>query len=127
MTQTPAAPTPSVGRIVHYRSEAGSPCLAAIITADGTYDCKTISLTQARTLLATYGNEVNSAIGHESTAQILSDLLEVPVPVNRQLYEQEPGETALVFKLNGRAPEGVVLDRATVEEIGYTLKTLHRR
>lgn len=98
----------------------------ALATADGDYTVRTISLDEARQLLAERGNRVNSAVGHQATADILSVLLDVPVPVNRQMYEQQQGETTLVFKLNGRAPEGVVLDRDEVERIGYTLKAMTR-
>lgn len=98
----------------------------SIITADGNYTLKTITLEQALGLLKDNDSRVNSAVGHESTAQILTTLLGVEVPVNRQMYSQAPGETALVFKLNGRAPEGTVLSLREVEDIGYSLKALCR-
>lgn len=41
------------------------------------------------------------------------------MPVNRIEFKQEPGKLAIVFKLRGRVPEGVILDRAQVEAIGY--------
>lgn len=78
----------------------------------------------AKTLIT--GNAWQSAIGHASTAEILSDLLGVLVPVARIQYEQQPGEQALVFKLRGRAPEGVILDRSQIEEIGYDFGLLTR-
>jgi hypothetical protein len=37
---------------------------------------------------------------------------------------QQEGQVALVFKLKGRAPEGVILDRSQIEEIGYEFKTM---
>jgi len=93
-----------------------------IATVDGTFEVKTITLEQARELAAS--NEVVSAIGHESTAQIMTELLGVNVPVNRIQFAQEEGQVALVFKLKGRAPEGVILDRSQIEEIGYEFKTM---
>ena len=60
-----------------------------------------------------------SYIGHESTAQVLADLLETNVVVNREAYQQAVGESAICFKLNGRGPEGRILDRKEIEEIGY--------
>ena len=98
----------------------------SITTADGAYTLTTITLAGAKDLLAKHDNQINSAVGHQATADILTTLLGVQVPVNRQMYVQAPGETALVFKLNGRATEGVILDLAQVEEIGYTLKALTR-
>lgn len=67
-----------------------------------------------------------SAIGHESTAEILSELLGVKVPVNRQNYQQKVGESAIVFKLKTRAPEGVVLSKEEIEKIGYEFGLLTR-
>jgi rRNA maturation protein Rpf1 len=98
----------------------------AILTADGDYTIRTISLQEALDLLKANDGRVNSAVGHQSTADILATLLGAEVPVNRQMYAQAAGETALVFKVNGRAPEGAILDREQVEEIGYTLKALTR-
>lgn len=96
----------------------------AIITADGEYTLRTITLDEAKNVTASA--YLDSAVGHEATAVILSELLGVEVPVNRQLFAQKPGQRALVFKLSGRPPEGVVLDRAQMEEIGFTFKLLTR-
>lgn len=98
----------------------------SIITADGGYTLRTISLDEARAYVDRAGGLIDSAVGHAATAAILTDLLGVEVPVNRQQYVQGPGEWALVFKLDGRLAEGAILDRATVEQIGYTLKLLTR-
>jgi hypothetical protein len=56
----------------------------------------------------------------------MSELLGVGVPVNRQQFAQEVEQLALVFKLNGRPPEGAVLTRQEIEEIGYSWKLLTR-
>lgn len=96
----------------------------SIITADGEYSLQGISLEKAREIVA--GVALDSAIGHESTAQIMSELLGVDVPVNRQMFAQQVRQIALVFKLNGRAPEGVILNREQIEEIGYSFKLLTR-
>lgn len=96
----------------------------SIITADGDYRQKTVSLDWVRETVS--NNETISAIGHDSTAQILSDLLGSVVPVNRIQFEQQPGQDAIVFKLNGRAPEGKILSREEIETIGYSFKLLER-
>lgn len=67
-----------------------------------------------------------SAIGHQATAEILSELLSVPVGVNRIEYSQQVGERAIVFKLRGRVPEGCILTRNQIEEIGYDFGLLER-
>lgn len=48
-----------------------------------------------------------SFIGHESTAQVISQMTGVKVEVNRGIYEPRPGDVALVFRLTGR-PQGDV-------------------
>lgn len=98
----------------------------SIITTDGNYERRTITLDDALDLLKQHGGDVDSAIGHQSTADILTILLGVPVPVNRQQFTQQPGQSALVLQLNGRPPEGTILDRDQVEAIGYELKLLTR-
>lgn len=96
----------------------------AILTTDGDFTIRTITTDEARALVAAH--ELDSAVGHESTAQILTELLGVEVPLSRQLFAQAAGQKALVFKLNGRPPEGVILDRAQLESIGFTFKLLAR-
>lgn len=96
-----------------------------ICTAPGSYSLRAIDLEEAKALLEERGYE--SAIGHEATAQILTDLLGVPVSMNRVQYAQQPGDTALCFKLRGRPPEGKILTREEVEGIGYDFQLLRRR
>ena len=95
-----------------------------IATTDGSYKIKTISLAEAIELVKS--SEIDSAVGHESTAAIASELLDVYIPVNRQYFEQKEGQKALVFKLKGRAPEGVILSREEIENIGYEFKLMTR-
>ena len=56
-----------------------------------------ISVEEARELLS--GGFV-SAVGHAGTAELLSDLLGVNVPVNRMEVQMQPGDRALVLRLN---------------------------
>ena len=60
-----------------------------------------------------------SAVGHESTAQVLSDLLGVSIPANRITVEPVPGDRFLCFRLLRRPAEGAILDRSTLESIGF--------
>lgn len=94
----------------------------SILTAEGNYTLKGISLEEAQKLVQE--NEILSAVGHESTAEILTELLGIEVPVNRITFEQETGQQALVFKLNVRQPEGVILSREEIEAIGYKFQLL---
>lgn len=95
----------------------------SILTADGTFDLRTITLEEAKDLV-NEATGLDSAIGHESTAQIMTELLGISVPVNRQMFVQQPGQQALVFKLNGRPPEGTILSREDIERIGYKFQLL---
>jgi hypothetical protein len=96
----------------------------SIATADGVYTLSTITLDQAKDLIK--NREILSAIGHNSTAQILSDLLGIDILVNRIQFEQQEEQTALVFKLQGRPPEGKILSREEIESIGYKFQILRR-
>lgn len=96
----------------------------AIITAPGRYEMHTISVDSAQALV--FQMNWVSAIGHEATAQILSEILQVTIPVNRIQYVQQPRERAIVFKLRGRPEEGKILSREEIEAIGYDLYVLTR-
>ena len=98
----------------------------SILTDDGVYNLHTISLEEARELVWENKSNLDSAIGHESTAEIMTKLLGVHIPVNRQTFAQKVGQTALVFKLNKRPQEGTILSKEEIEEIGYRFQILLR-
>ena len=56
------------------------------------------------------GFEIVSAIGHEATAKLLTELLNYEVPVNRIAIEFQDRDVALVIKLKQRLEEGKVLN-----------------
>lgn len=96
-----------------------------VVTADGTYTMESITAERAARLAAEA--DLDSAVGHEATAAILSTILGVNVPVCRQTLTQQVGQRALVFKLNDRRPEpGQELSRRELEEIGFSFKLLTR-
>ena len=105
----------------------------SILTAFGSFQYQPVSLKDAQ-LLAYNAVEpmigpddgIISAIGHESAASILTDLLEMPIAMNRIQFEQEVNQSALVFKLKGRAPEGAILTREQIQSIGYEFGLLTR-
>jgi len=71
---------------------------SAVITAPGTYEYALITPDEAKKWW-TSGPEPTSTIGYEETAAALSQLLDVPVAVNRVTIKMEPGDEALVFRL----------------------------
>jgi len=96
----------------------------SILTSEGTFSLKSITLSDAQKLVKE--NEILSAVGHQSTAEILTELLETEIPVNRIQFEQQEGQQALVFKLNCRPPEGKILTREEIETIGYKFQLLEK-
>lgn len=101
----------------------------SILTAYGTYRYEPLSLEQAKALLRDYqrnGWPIQSAIGHQSTAELLSDLLEFHVPANRSEFKQAVNDVAMVFKLCRRISEGSILTREEIERTGYEFGLLTR-
>ena len=56
----------------------------SILTTAGEYTLKDITLEDAKQIIA--GQEIDSAVGHQSTSEILTTLLKRDVPVNRQFF-----------------------------------------
>jgi Domain of unknown function (DUF1874) len=101
----------------------------SILTSFGTYTYKPLTLAEARALVDKFqqeGKTIQSAIGHQSTAELLTLLLEFPVLANRIEFRQTIEMAALVFKLKGRPPEGKVLSREELEAMGYEFGLLQR-
>ena len=96
-----------------------------ILTNDGEFTLKTITLEEAKELIK--DKEILSAVGHESTSQILTTLLDREIVVNRIMFKQEKKKKALCFKLNGRPQEGKILTLEELKEIGYEFKLLEMK
>ena len=97
-----------------------------IATTNGTFRITDLSLEQARQLAMENKDNILSAIGHEATAKVMTTLLGVEVPTNRIVFAQEKGQKAIVLKMNGRIPEGVVLTKEEMEKIGYSFKLMEK-
>ncbi len=67
-----------------------------------------------------------SAVGHESTAQVLSSLLQQHVPMQRLTITMQPGDKAVVLKMRTRLPEGVVLDAMELAQLDFEFGLLER-
>ena len=70
--------------------------------------------------------EIQSAIGHAATAEIMSELLKHTVETNRIEFFQTEGDDALIFRLKKRPAEGLILTREEIEEIGYEFGILKK-
>lgn len=100
---------------------------APILTENGSFFKAPITLAQVQWLIEINGQaNIRSAIGHQSTAEILSELLApVDVKVNRQEYKQStPEDAAIVFRLRKRGEEGRVYTRKEIEATGYDFEII---
>ncbi|MGF7059901.1 YddF family protein [Brassicibacter mesophilus] len=95
-----------------------------VATTNGIYSIQNIDIETARKYVEQNG--FISAIGHEATAQIMSELLGKEIPMNRIQFHQQVGQIAIVFKLNTRPPEGIILNIDQLNKIGYSLKIMKR-
>jgi len=75
-----------------------------------------ISVDEAKQLLA---SGFVSAVGHQSTAEIMSAVLGIPVLYNRAQVYLEPGDEAVCFILRSRPPEGRVLSKEELQQLGF--------
>ena len=63
-----------------------------------------------------------SAVGHEATAQALSNIFGVTIPYNRTQITLQPGDKLISIILKKRLPEGAVLKTVQeLEEVGYSI------
>lgn len=95
-----------------------------VATTNGLYRIEDIDINSAKSYIIQNG--FVSAIGHEATAEIISEVLGFDIKMNRIQFHQEIGQLAVVFKLNERPPEGEVLNREEIERIGYSFKLMKR-
>ena len=62
-----------------------------------------------------------SAVGHEATAKVLTELLGVEIPHNRITVKMREGDSALHFVLRTRLPEGKVLNEEELRQLDFDL------
>lgn len=96
-----------------------------VIPADapGVWEMTPVTLRAAQDLVSRH--QFTSAVGHDSTAEAMTELLQQPVEANRLTVRPEEGDYFLCFKLHRRPPEGAILDRAQLEELGYGWCVMH--
>ncbi len=70
---------------------------SSVCTSFGRYDYQPITPAEAREWAS---DGFTSTVGYEQTAEALTQLLGVPVPVDRRTIKMQPGDTALVFRLD---------------------------
>lgn len=80
--------------------------LSMLQTPSGTIRFKQIGLEEVKTLLE---HKFESAVGHQSTADLLSQLLEVDIPMNRIQLKLGSGDILIIAQFLTRLPEGKIL------------------
>ena len=96
--------------------------LNALVTSSRvpmTLRTKPMSIEEARDMVS--AREIVSFIGHEATAQILTALFNVPVPVNRGMYDPKPNEVAIVVRLKKRLEKPDDVKDVKPEDIEFIL------
>jgi len=78
-----------------------------------------ISVEEAKQILT--NNPFVSAIGHEATAKLLSQLLGIVIPANRISIFFEPDDIGIHFFLKTRLPEGKILTEEELKNLDYWL------
>lgn len=95
-----------------------------VLTDYGSFLFQPITLKDARRRVRE--SDWESAVGHEETARVISELLQIRCAKNRISYHQQVGDSALVFSLKARPPEGRILSRQEIEQVGYSWGLLVR-
>ena len=97
---------------------------APILTKYGLWQFEgPLTITCAKLILV---DGFTSAIGHSASADILSRLLNITIPVNRIHITMEPGDRALILRLMQRLPEGKVLNKTELNKTPFELGLLTR-
>jgi len=78
-----------------------------------------ITVDEAREMLI--NNKFISAVGHEGTAKLLSQLLGIAIQINRITAFFEPGDVGIHFFLKTRLPEGKILSAEELAKLDYWL------
>ena len=97
-----------------------------IATTDGTFRISELSLDEARKLAQANIGNFENGIGHKATAETLGALLGIQIEAERVEVAQVVGQKAIVLKMKGRIPEGKILNKEEMEEMGYSLKLMEK-
>lgn len=81
-----------------------------MISKEATVSFAEITREEASAILNRHGNDYFSAIGHEGTAKLASNLLYSEIPTNRAQITLNKGDSGLIVTLSFRPEEGKVYD-----------------
>jgi hypothetical protein len=97
----------------------------SLLTSYGDFSYTKITKEKAQELLET--NKVQSFIRHQGIIDILKEDFNIDIQMNNGLYQQQSGETALVFKLNNDYRLSSELNVSKIKEIGYSFGLLIKK
>jgi len=100
--------------------------LNALVTSSKipmTLKTKPITLDEVRKLLN--NKEIESYIGHEATANLLSSLLNRDIPTNRAMYDPKPNDVAVIVRLKKRLEKPEDVKNITLNDIEFILVEYH--
>ncbi len=100
--------------------------LNALITSSRmpmTLKTKPVSLNMVKEIIK--DKEIESYIGHEATANLLSSLLNINVPTNRSMYDPKPNDVAVIIRLKKRLEKPEDVKNVSPNDIEFILVEYH--
>jgi hypothetical protein len=98
--------------------------LNALVTSSRlplTLKTRPISLEEVKELVR--DRDVISFVGHEATAQLLSTFKNVPM--NRAMYDPQPGDVAIVVRLKKRLEKPEDVKNISINDVEFILVEYH--
>lgn len=68
----------------------------------------------------------DSAIGHQATAEVMSQLLDQKIPANRKAIKMQKDDQAIVFRLLERMPENKVFNTEELMQVSFEFSLIER-
>ena len=100
--------------------------LNALVTSSKkpmTLKTRPVSLDIVRELIKE--KEIESYIGHEATANLLTNLLNINVPMNRSMYDPKVDDVAIVVRLKKRLEKPEDVKNVSPNDIEFILVEYH--
>jgi len=97
----------------------------SLLTSYGEYTYVTISNAKAKELMET--NTIQSFIRHQGIIDLLKEDFNIRIEISNSLFEQQSGESALIFKLNNNFRLNTELNAEQIRAIGYNFGLLIKK